>query len=105
MLYEVITYFDLARDYGAIQAGYINDSFLTEGICYAGGLRVMRQPFFETLISFIISANNNVGRISRIIDTICEKYGEPLDGGFDFPTPGRLASLAPDELKASYNFV
>ena len=96
---DFIRYFDLERDYGAIQASYVNDPFLTEGICYANGLRVMRQPCFETLISFIISANNNVGRISRIIDTICAKYGEPLDGGNDFPTPQRLASLSPDELK------
>lgn len=97
---DFIRYFDLDRDYGAIQASYVNDPFLTEGVCYADGLRVMRQPYFETLISFIISANNNVGRISRIIDTICEKYGEPLEAGFGFPTPERLASLSPDELKA-----
>lgn len=97
---DFIRYFDLERDYGAIQASYVNDPFLTEGICYADGLRVMRQPYFETLISFIISANNNVGRISRIIDMICEKYGESLEGGGGFPTPERLASLSPDELKA-----
>jgi N-glycosylase/DNA lyase len=97
---DFIRYFDLERDYGAIQASYINDPFLTEGIRYAEGLRVMRQPFFETLISFIISANNNVGRISRIIDTLCEKYGEPLEGGNDFPTPEKLAALTPEELKA-----
>jgi len=97
---DFIRYFDLERDYGAIQASYINDPFLTEGIYYAQGLRVMRQPYFETLISFIISANNNVGRISRIIDIICEKYGEPLNGGYDFPTPEKLAALSSDELKA-----
>ncbi len=92
-------YFDLERDYAAIQASYINDPFLTEGIRYAQGLRVLRQPYFETLISFIISANNNVGRISRIVETICERYGEPVNGGFDFPRPERLAALTTDELK------
>ncbi len=92
-------YFDLERDYAGIQASYINDPFLTEGVRYADGLRVLRQPYFETLISFIISANNNVGRISRIVDTICERYGVPVNGGFDFPTPERLAALTADELK------
>lgn len=93
-------YFDLNRDYAAIQASYINDPFLTEGICYADGLRVLRQPCFETLISFIISANNNVGRISRIVETLCEKYGEKLSVSRDFPTPETLASLSTDELRA-----
>ncbi len=92
-------YFDLERDYAAIQASYINDPFLTEGIRYAQGLRVLRQPYFEMLISFIISANNNVGRISRIVETICERYGEPVNGGYDFPRPERLAALTTDELK------
>jgi N-glycosylase/DNA lyase len=73
---------------------------LTEGIRYAQGLRVLRQPYFETLISFIISANNNVGRISRIVETLCERYGEPVLGGWDFPTAEKLATLTTDELKA-----
>ena len=93
-------YFDLERDYAAIQQSYINDPFLTEGVHYAQGLRVMRQPYFETLISFIISANNNVARISRIVETLCERYGELIEGGRAFPTPERLASLTADELKA-----
>lgn len=92
-------YFDLERDYEAIQASYINDPFLTEGVRYAQGLRVLRQPYFETLISFIISANNNVGRISRIVETLCERYGERIEGGRDFPTAERLAALTAEELK------
>ncbi len=93
-------YFDLNRDYAAIQTSFVNDPFLSEGIRYAQGLRVLRQPPFETLVSFIISANNNIKRISRIVETLCERYGEPLAGGFDFPTPEKLASLSADELKA-----
>ncbi len=93
-------YFDLERDYALIQSSYANDPFLTEGIRYAKGLRVLRQPYFETLISFIISANNNVGRISRIVETLCEKYGEPIPNGHDFPMPEKLAALSADELKA-----
>lgn len=93
-------YFDLERDYASIQASYVNDPFLIEGIRYAQGLRVLHQPNFETLISFIISANNNVGRISRIVETLCDRYGEPIPGGHDFPSPQKLAALSADELKA-----
>lgn len=93
-------YFDLYRDYAAIQQSYINDPFLSEGIRYASGLRVLRQPHFETLISFIVSANNNVKRISRIIAALCERYGAPIAGGYDFPTAQALAALSPEQLKA-----
>ena len=68
-------------------------------MAYTPGMRVLRQPPFETLVSFIISANNNVKRISGIIDVMCERYGAPLDGGRDFPLPDTLASLTEAELK------
>ncbi len=95
-----IRYFDLNRDYGAVKSMYAHDPFLAEGMAYAPGMRVLNQPPFETLVSFIISANNNVKRISRIIETICERYGAPLQGGCDFPSPEALSSLTADELKA-----
>lgn len=93
-------YFDLERDYGAIKARYAHDIYLRQGMEYAPGLRVLRQPPFETLISFIISANNNVGRITGIIDTVCRRYGKPVGGGYDFPAPEALAGLTEDDLKA-----
>lgn len=95
-----IRYFDLERDYGAIKALYANDEYLKQGMEYTPGMRVLRQPLFETLISFIISANNNVKRISGIIEAVCERYGAPLVGGRDFPTPRALASLTEEELKS-----
>ena len=94
-----IRYFDLERDYGAIKALYAHDEYLKQGMRYTPGMRVLRQPLFETLISFIISANNNVKRISGIIETVCETYGAPLEGGFDFPAPEKLASPTEAELK------
>ncbi len=42
------------------------------------GLRILRQDPAECLISFICSSNNNVPRITLILDRIREKYGEPL---------------------------
>lgn len=86
-----IRYFDIERDYAALQNEYAKDPFLREGISYASGLHVLRQPHFETLITFIISANNNVGRITRIVDALCKRFGAPIGDGFDFPTPEALA--------------
>jgi len=94
-------YFDLQRDYGAVKALYAHDKYLRQGMEYAPGLRVLRQPPFETLISFIISANNNVKRITGIVDAICRRFGEPLGGGaYDFPTPEALAARTEEELKS-----
>ena len=95
-----LRYFDLKRDYAEVKARYADDPFLCEGMQYAPGMRVLNQPPFETLISFIISANNNVKRISGIVETLCMRYGAPIGDGYDFPTPETLAACSEDELKA-----
>ena len=97
---DFVRYFDLERDYGAIKETYANDAYMCKGMTYASGMRVLNQPAFETLISFIISANNNVGRISRIVDMLCERYGDRIDDGYDFPKADALALLDPCDIQA-----
>lgn len=93
-------YFDLGRDYACLFSSA--DRVLTEGLRCAKGLRILNQPCFETLISFIISANNNVKRIRGIIRRLCEKHGKPFqfEGRtyYDFPSPGVLAAQDPNDL-------
>ena len=70
-------------------------------IACAPGIRVLRQPFFETLITFLISQNNNIPRITGIVDRLLPGAGRPLDGEgrfFAFPTAGRLAALEEADL-------
>lgn len=95
-----IRYFDLERDYGTLKSTYTKDPFLRQGMEFAHGIRVLRQDPFETLISFIISANNNVSRIMGIIEKLCMQFGKPLQEEKDFPTPKVLASLSVDDVKA-----
>jgi N-glycosylase/DNA lyase len=71
-------YFDLLRDYGAIKQACAGDAVLAKGMEYACGMRVLNQEPFETLISFIISANNNIKRITGIIDKLSMRYGKKL---------------------------
>ena len=54
------------------------------------GIRILRQDPWESLCSFIISQNNNIPRIKKIISALSQKYGEPIDGGFAFPTAEAL---------------
>ncbi len=96
---DIFDYFAFDVDYKSIRAVLSNDRVLFNAIEYAIGIRVLRQSFFETLISFIISQNNNISRIAGIIERLCENFGEDnLDGSSRFPTPETLSSLSVDDL-------
>lgn len=85
-------------DYSSIRALFAGDTTLSAAMQAGGGLRIMHQPLFETLISFIISQNNNIPRISGIISRLCEAFGDPVGGEFCFPPAERLAGLSEGEL-------
>ncbi len=94
------SYFDLGTDYSALKARFSEDETLREACRCSSGIRILRQEPFETLISFIISQNNNIPRIAGIIGRLCEAFGEKLEGGegFSFPTAERLRGITPDDL-------
>ena len=92
-------YFDFDTDYTFLKDFFAKDPILAKACSFAPGIRVLRQEPWEALCSFIISQNNNIIRISGIIDRLCSCFGEPLPlGGFGFPTPSRLAPLAVEDL-------
>ncbi len=64
------------------------------------GIRILRQDPWETLCSFIISQNNNIPRIRKIIEALCRQYGETTTGGHSFPTPDALARAGRDAIFA-----
>jgi len=77
--------------------------FLAKCAVAFGGLRLLRQPAWETVCEFIISANNNIKRIGSIYKRISERHGEKTewDGRVysAFPAPAVLAALDELELK------
>jgi len=73
-------YFDLKTDYEKIKQNLSKiDKFLANSIHYGAGIRILKQDLWETLISFIISANNNIPRIKKTIERISEKYGRKIE--------------------------
>ena len=71
------SYFDLDRSYEEIKRKLSSiDEYLKESIEYGKGIRLLNQDLWETIISFIISANNNIPRIKGIIERISKKYGK-----------------------------
>ncbi len=93
-------YLDLSTDYASyISAIPSNDSFMTEAAIYGSGIRILRQPLFETLISFIISQRKSIPAIKTSIEAICRMCGNEIDEGiYAFPTPEQLASCSMEEI-------
>ncbi len=88
-------FFDLKTDYSKIKKQLCKFEILKAPIKFGYGIRILKQDLFETVISFIISANNNIKRIQLILGRIKEKFGEKKDGFYAFPT--RAALLAATE--------
>lgn len=97
-------YFDLSNDYDKIklQLSEIDDN-LKNSIDYGYGIRILKQDLWETIISFIISANNNIPRIKGIIERISKKYGKTIIWNnkeyYTFPTKEELAKATIQDLR------
>lgn len=102
---QVVTdYFDLNRDYTKIQKELSKvDENVKLSISYGKGIRLLNQDLWETIISFIISANNNIPRIKGIIERISKKYGTKIEWNrqeyYTFPTVEQLSLATVDELR------
>ncbi|HBJ12522.1 MAG TPA: 8-oxoguanine DNA glycosylase [Clostridiales bacterium] len=97
-------YFDLDRDYEKIKKDLSKiDNNMKTSINYGEGIRLLNQDLWETIISFIISANNNIPRIKGIIDRISKTYGEKIvwEGKeyYTFPTPKQLSKATIEDLR------
>ncbi|MBQ7671261.1 MAG: DNA-3-methyladenine glycosylase 2 family protein [Clostridia bacterium] len=73
---------------------------MRRAVASSRGIRILRQDRWEALCSFIVSQNNNIPRIKKIISAMCEKYGEDIGGARDFPSAASLAAAGEDELFA-----
>lgn len=90
------SYLDLDTDYGKIKKELEKkDKIIGEAIKYGSGIRILKQDLWETIVSFIISQNNNIPRIKAGINKLAEVFGE--DG--NVPTVEKLASLEPEQLE------
>lgn len=75
----VRNYFDLDNDYENINKYLLEkDSLLKDAIMFSCGLMMIRQDPFETLIEYIISANNGVPNITSALNNIAKKYGKKV---------------------------
>ena len=97
-------YFDLDRDYEEMKTKLSKiDEYLKYSIEYGSGIRILNQDLWETIISFIISANNNIPRIKGIINRISKKYGNKIEWNgkeyYTFPRVEQLSKVNMQELR------
>lgn len=93
-------YLDIDYDYISARNKLMQDKDIAPLIGLSPGIRFLNQDFFECLISFIISANNNIKRIKGIIERICTTYGDKVGEQYSFPTAEVLAQCTEDDFKS-----
>ncbi|MGX8685822.1 MAG: DNA-3-methyladenine glycosylase family protein, partial [Spirochaetales bacterium] len=94
-------YFDLQTDYNAMKTRFCKVSPVMERACaYAPGIRILRQDSWEALACFVVSQNNNIKRITGIVDRICKRFGKKNEAGENgFPCAKTLADAPLDALR------
>ena len=101
---EIQKYFDLDRNYEEIKKELSKkDEYMKTSIAYGKGIRILNQDLWETIISFIISANNNIPRIKGIIERLSKAYGDKIKWKgkeyYTFPTPMQLKNVTVEEYR------
>lgn len=94
-------YLDFDRNYDIIMEKVSDKASVSTATAFAPGIRILAQDTFETVVSFIISANNRIPRIQSIIERICAACGEKMPSGdFAFPTLSALTSLSEQDFQS-----
>lgn len=102
-------YLDLDTDYNMIKTSLSGDDNVKKAMDFGWGIKILNQEIFECLISFIISTQNAIPRIKKIVSKLSEMYGTKteFDGRtyYAFPTLSQLSDITEDDLaplKAGY---
>lgn len=90
-------YLDIDRDYSAVKKAVSISPVMEEAVNFGSGIRILKQEFFEALLSFIISQRNYIPNIKKCVEKLCSSYGEPLElmgkTYYSFPDPERLKDV------------
>jgi len=97
-------YFDLKTNYTEIKKKLASiDENLKISTEFGKGIRILNQDLWECIISFIISANNNIPRIKKIIEKLSLNYGEKIEWNgkdyYTFPTVQSLSKATVKDLR------
>ena len=104
-----VDYFDLNRNYEELIEEISKEKIMKAATEYGKGIRILCQDEWETLISFIISANNNIPRIKKILESFSKLFGQKIsykgEEYYTFPTLESLQGITEkdlEEIKSGY---
>lgn len=92
-------FFDFGTDYKQIKDQLSTDKLVAPAIKFAPGIRILNNDAYEMMISFIISANNNIGRIKKSIEYLCSHFGSNMGDYYAFPTLEQLKTATIEDFK------
>jgi N-glycosylase/DNA lyase len=97
-------YFALDHPLAEICASFPRDPAMQAAVAFCHGLRIVRQPRWECLATFITSSMKQVAHIRQISQTLRRRFGEPRSLGeltvYTYPPPQRIAQLGERDLRA-----
>ena len=118
--YESIwkSYLGFDRDYQDINQSILSLSqnpALKSAVNISSGIRILHQEGWEAICSFIISQNNNIPRIKKLVEALCRRCGDKIDVSmmqahvadahktpdmavYSFPSPDRILPLGIEEI-------
>lgn len=97
-----IKYLDLERNYEDVKKACSINELMEKAVEYGNGIRILKQEFFETLMSFIISQRSSIPKIKSCVKKLCKKYGRKIDVEgefFTFPTAEELKAVTEAEFR------
>ncbi|MBR5535225.1 MAG: DNA-3-methyladenine glycosylase 2 family protein [Clostridia bacterium] len=97
-----MNYLDMERDYTDVKKACSINPLMVQAVEYGGGIRILKQEFFETLVSFIISQRSSIPKIKSCVKKLCEKYGRKIDTEGDFytfPTAEDLKNVSEEDFR------
>lgn len=100
-------YFAISEDYDAINNDILKNCTnptLVHAVKQGNGIRILHQEPWETTCSFIISQNNNIPRIKKIISALSRSLGDRIDSPvgelYSFPTPERILAAGEEHIRS-----
>lgn len=104
---ELEEYLDFETDYEKIINTLKKDPKIEEAVLYGKGIRILKQDLLEMIVSYIISANNNIGNIRRSVNIISKIGGEKVEFEYEgkkyeeytFPSLESLKKMTVEDFK------
>ncbi len=66
------------------------DSYVAGLSSHCPGMRILRQPEWECLATYVLATNVNVKRIAKMVESVCDHFGTDLGPRRAFPTPKQI---------------